>query len=82
MENFKMPENWQALDDDERKNYFTVQVDDYIALGTHDYEIGRGENAVTVPELRRKIGSQLMQAKTVKYSTQTLFGKHIRVEGV
>jgi len=82
--NYLPPEVWLGTDDTGREGFFTVRTDDYIALGVHKYEIGNDRDAgnITVPELRRKLSSQIMQVKAVRYSLQTALGKHIRAEGV
>lgn len=84
VDNYLKPESWQNLSEEERSKYFTVQIDDYLALGIHKYEIGKNSAAgeITIPDLRRKLQSDIMQAKAVRYSTKAMLGKHIRAEGV
>jgi len=81
---YKSPPDWQELPEEEQGKYFTVQADDYIALGIQKYEIGKDKESgeITIPELRNKLHSDVMQAKGVRYSLHTTLGKHIRAEGV
>ena len=74
--NYLSPHEWQELEDKAGK--FTVKTEDYIAIGLHKHEIG----GVTVPELRRILGGQIVEVKAVNYSLYARLGKHIRAEGV
>jgi len=82
LEAYRSPEEWQGLTDDEKKTYFTVQTDDILAVGIHRYEIGKEPGMITAPELRKKLQSNVMEVKAVRYSLHTALGKHIRAEGV
>ena len=76
LDNYLSPHEWHELDDKTGK--FTIKAEDYIAIGIHKHEIGD----VTVPELRRTLGGQIVEIKAVNYSLYARLGKHIRAEGV
>jgi hypothetical protein len=70
---------WENMPDAERESTFTIQADDYIAMGIHDLDVGDG---IPVTTLRDRLGSVVIQVKAINYSLHTVLGKHIRVEGV
>ena len=76
LDDYLPPHEWRELDDKAGK--FTVKAEDYIAMGIHKHEIGD----VTVPELRRILGGQIVEVKAVNYNLLARLGKHIRAEGV
>lgn len=81
---FVMPEIWTEMSAEEQKDHWTLQADDFLALGVHKYEIGTDEvlEEISVPKLRKKLQSNVMEVKAVRYSIHTQLGKHIRAEGV
>ena len=76
LDNYLPPHEWNELKD--KAGRFTIKAEDYIAIGIHGHEIGD----VTVPELRRILGGQLVEIKAVNYNLHARLGKHIRAEGV
>lgn len=84
VKNYRRPEVWVEMSAEDQRTYFTVQADDYLALGIHKYEIGADKvlDEITLPKLREKLQSNVMEVKAVNDSTHTPLGKHIRVEGV
>ena len=77
LENYLPPLEWAALGD--KAGRFTVKVEDYIAVGLHGYEIGRG--GLTAPKLRQMLPGQFAEIKAASYNIYANLGKHIRAEG-
>jgi len=83
---FLMPDEWLALDEDERPLYYTYQADDLIAAGIHVWDIGKPDeenpDIVTLPELRKKLKYALIQVQSCNYNIGVMHGRHVKIEGV
>ena len=78
LDNYLPPFEWQELED--KTGRFTIKVEDYMAMGLHEYEIGDG--GLTVPKLKQKLPGQFVEIKAVGYNLYAHLGKHIRAWGV
>jgi len=74
-------EVWIMISEDERRNLFTFNLNDLVALGVKDAEINSSPNGIKESEIKSMYSPNACHIKSVKDNTHSKHGKHYKLEG-
>jgi hypothetical protein len=70
---------WRELDENEREEFYTLQINDLMALGIHNIEIDQNNSLSSVRDF---LMPHVLSINAIQDNTRNNLGKHIRVEGM
>ena len=71
---------WESLSEFDKQEFFTLSIEDFVALGAIDFEL-TGVKPFREEDIRRACEPNIFQIKAIGFNQRRAKGPHFRIEG-